>query len=89
MDRDIVLKLREECIYINCSYPGFPEDQSGCPFCEAADEIDRLRVALENSRRLGEDLAKFVSSSVACACRRKWVCHKCQAVNDWKEAFNG
>lgn len=51
---------------------------------EAADEIERLRSCIADLIAAGDVLAKEIEIGGRCACRREWVCHKCEAVEAWR-----
>ena len=61
-----------------------PEDQAVRDLHKAADEIERLRNCVADLTEAGDVLAKEIEIGGRCACRREWVCHKCEAVQAWR-----
>lgn len=51
---------------------------------DAAAEIERLRGLLNAALAAGNALAREVEIGGRCACRREWVCFKCEAVRAWR-----
>lgn len=45
--------------------------------------------AFNEAISIGNRLVELVSPHVVCTCRRDWVCHKCQVINEWKGLSNG
>lgn len=53
---------------------------------EPLQQIEQLQNKISILIELGNTLAKEVEIGGRCACRREWVCFKCQALEAWKKA---
>lgn len=53
---------------------------------EPLQQIEHLQNKISILIELGNTLAKEVEIGGRCACRREWVCFKCQALEAWKAA---
>ena len=50
----------------------------------AQDEIESLKKELNKTITAGNNLISHAVDS-SCQCRRAWVCHRCVAIEGWKQ----
>lgn len=53
---------------------------------KASKALDKVDGKIRDIKIAGNHLSDFVSSMIPCTCRRKWVCHRCEALEAWKVA---